>query len=85
LTGLGLGAALPNVVTLMSEYCPDKSRSFITNALFCGFPLGAALGGFISAWMIPHWGWRSVLVAGGLFPLLLSILIFSVLPESVKF
>ena len=85
LTGLGLGAALPNVVTLMSEYCPDKSRSFITNALFCGFPLGAALGGFISAWMIPHWGWRSVLVAGGLFPLLLSILIFTILPESVKF
>lgn len=85
LTGLGLGAALPNVVTLMSEFCPDKSRSFVTNALFCGFPLGAALGGFISAWMIPNWGWRSVLMAGGLFPLILAILVFTVMPESVKF
>ena len=85
LTGLGLGAALPNVVTLMSEFCPDKSRSFITNTLFCGFPLGAAFGGFISAWMIPHWGWRSVLIAGGLFPVLLSIIVFTFMPESVRF
>ncbi|MEP6964224.1 MAG: MFS transporter, partial [Polaromonas sp.] len=23
-TGVGLGAAMPNAVTLMSEYCPDK-------------------------------------------------------------
>ena len=42
-TGLGLGAAMPNAVTLMSEYCPIKSRATLTNAMFCGFPLGAAL------------------------------------------
>ena len=63
-TGLGLGAAMPNAVTLMSEYCPDKSRATLTNAMFCGFPLGAAFGGFLAAWMIPHFGWRSVLVLG---------------------
>lgn len=84
-TGLGLGAAMPNAVTLMSEYCPDKRRATLTNAMFCGFPLGAALGGFIAAWMIPHWGWRSVLVAGGVVPLLLAVLIVLLLPESVRF
>src|SRR3954468_20527422 len=26
ITGLGLGAAMPNAVTLMSEYCPDGRR-----------------------------------------------------------
>jgi MFS family permease len=56
LTGLGLGAAMPNAVTLMSEYCPAQRRAMITNAMFCGFPLGAAFGGFLAAWMIPQWG-----------------------------
>ena len=56
ITGLGLGAAMPNAITLMNEYCPDKKRSFITNCMFCGFPIGSALGGFIAAWMIPHFG-----------------------------
>ena len=27
--------------------------------------LGAAFGGFLAAWMIPHFGWRSVLLLGG--------------------
>ncbi|WP_137176016.1 MFS transporter [Massilia sp. HP4] len=84
-TGIGLGAAMPNAVTLMSEYCPDRRRAMLTNAMFCGFPLGAALGGFLAAWMIPHWGWRSVLLLGGVAPVLLAIVIALMLPESVRF
>ncbi|MFZ2390039.1 MAG: MFS transporter, partial [Polaromonas sp.] len=33
-TGVGLGAAMPNAVTLMSEYCPDQRRAMLTNAMF---------------------------------------------------
>jgi AAHS family 4-hydroxybenzoate transporter-like MFS transporter len=84
-TGLGLGAAMPNAVTLMSEYCPDQRRATLTNAMFCGFPLGAALGGFLAAWMIPHWGWRSVLLLGGAVPVLLAAFMLVYLPESVRF
>ncbi|MGS0755630.1 MFS transporter [Roseateles sp. GG27B] len=85
ITGLGLGAAMPNAVTLMSEYCPDKRRAMLTNLMFCGFPLGAAFGGFLAAWMIPQWGWRSVLQLGGITPLLLTVLLILLLPESVRF
>jgi AAHS family 4-hydroxybenzoate transporter-like MFS transporter len=85
ITGLGLGAAMPNAVTLMSEYCPDQNRATITNAMFCGFPLGAAFGGFLAAWMIPYLGWRSVLVLGGVVPLVLVLVMLFVLPESVRF
>lgn len=85
ITGLGLGAAMPNAVTLMNEYCPDSKRSFITNCMFCGFPIGSAFGGFFAAWMIPHFGWRSLLVLGGVVPLLLAVLMFVVLPESARF
>jgi AAHS family 4-hydroxybenzoate transporter-like MFS transporter len=84
-TGLGLGAAMPNAVTLMSEYAPDHRRATLTNAMFCGFPLGAAFGGFLAAWRIPQWGWRSVLVLGGTVPLVLTVLRLFLLPESVRY
>src|SRR5262245_28750306 len=84
-TGLGLGAAMPNAATLMSEYCPEGRRATLTNAMFCGFPLGAALGGFLAAWIIPAWGWRSVLVLGGSVPLVLSVLLVPLLPESLRY
>jgi AAHS family 4-hydroxybenzoate transporter-like MFS transporter len=35
--------------------------------------------------MIPHWGWRSVLLAGGAAPLLLALLMLALLPESVRY
>ena len=37
LTGLGLGAAMPNAVTLMSEYAPARIRAVVVNTMFCGF------------------------------------------------
>lgn len=85
ITGLGLGAAMPNAVTLMAELAPARRRSFIVNAVYVGFPLGAALGGFISAALIPQYGWSSVFVLGGALPLLLLPLMAWLLPESVAY
>jgi MFS transporter, AAHS family, 4-hydroxybenzoate transporter len=85
ITGLGLGAAMPNAVTLMGEFSPDRRRATLINLMFCGFPLGAALGGFLAAWLIPQFGWRSVLMLGGTAPLLLVLLLIARLPESVRF
>jgi AAHS family 4-hydroxybenzoate transporter-like MFS transporter len=85
ITGIGLGAALPNAVTLMSEFCQDRRRATMVNLMSCGFALGAALGGFLAAWLIPHFGWRSVLLVGGSAPLLLSIVLMLRLPESVRY
>jgi AAHS family 4-hydroxybenzoate transporter-like MFS transporter len=85
LTGLGLGAATPSAVTMVSEYCSTKIRAALAGAVFCGVPLGSSLGGFLAAWMIPHWGWQSVLVLGGVVPLALTAVLVVVLPESVRF
>lgn len=85
LTGLGLGAAMPNAVTLMSEYAPTRRRSLAVNAMFCGFTLGSSAGGFAAAWLIPHYGWHSVLLVGGIAPLALAVLLVFCLPESVRF
>ncbi|HBU7007270.1 TPA: MFS transporter, partial [Klebsiella oxytoca] len=34
LTGLGLGAAMPNIGTLVSEYAPERQRSFLITIIF---------------------------------------------------
>jgi len=85
LTGIGLGAAMPNAVTLMSEYSPAASRGIAVNTMFCGFTLGASVGGFIAAWLIPAYGWTSVLMIGGIAPLMLAVALVALLPESVRF
>jgi AAHS family 4-hydroxybenzoate transporter-like MFS transporter len=85
LTGLGLGAAMPNAATLMSEYAPERRRALLVNLMFVGFPIGSSLGGFISAWLIPLYGWQSVLILGGVMPLILAVVLIFLLPESVRY
>jgi len=85
LTGLGLGGAMPNAVALTSEYSPHRRRATMVMIMFCGFSVGAALGGLLAAAIIPHFGWRSVFVVGGVAPLLLVPILALRLPESVRF
>lgn len=85
LTGLGLGAAMPNTTTLLTEYVPERSRSVIVATMFTGFNLGSALIGFIAAGLIPVYGWKSVLVFGGALPLALLPFLYFFLPESARF
>lgn len=85
LTGLGLGAGMPNATTLLSEYTPERLKSLLVTSMFCGFNLGMAGGGFISAKLIPAYGWHSLLVIGGVLPLLLAVVLMRWLPESARF
>ena len=85
LTGLGLGGAMPNAVALTAEISPHRRRATMVMAMFCGFSLGAAVGGLVAATMIPPLGWRSVFVLGGACPLLLAVLLARALPESARF
>ncbi len=85
ITGLGLGAAMPNAVTLLSEFCPDRRRAILVNTMYCGFPIGAAIGGFAAAWIIPIGGWKMMFYLCGGIPLFLCILMIFVLPESVRY
>ncbi|EBX2753981.1 aromatic acid/H+ symport family MFS transporter, partial [Salmonella enterica subsp. enterica serovar Bovismorbificans] len=45
LTGLGLGGAMPNTITMTSEYLPARRRGALVTLMFCGFTLGSAMGG----------------------------------------
>lgn len=85
LTGMGLGAAMPNVTTILSEYSPKRLRSFVVTSMFCGFNLGMAMSGFISSWLIPHFGWRAFFLLGGILPIILAGLLIILLPESLRY
>lgn len=76
---------MPNAVTMTSEYSPESRRSLMVTAMFCGFTLGAALGGIGAAALVQTHGWQSVLVLGGVVPLALAVILAWKLPESVRY
>jgi MFS family permease len=85
-----IGYIAPSLIT---EWGPERpALAPVLSAALFGLRAGAvtaasrsAFGGFLAAWMIPHWGWRSVLVLGGTTPLVLTVLMTLRLPESVRF
>lgn len=85
ITGLGLGGAMPNAITLTAEYAPTSRRSNLVTMMFCGFTIGSAFGGILSAQLLPHIGWHGILLIGGIAPLLLVPVLMYFLPESIRF
>src|SRR3984957_10523052 len=70
---------------LVGEFSSPAHRVKRMMLVSCGFTLGAALGGFISAALIPSYGWRAVFWVGGTVPLLLAFAMLAALPESLQF
>ncbi len=84
LTGLGLGGAMPNTITMTSEYLPARRRGALVTLMFCGFTPGSAFGGIVSAQLVPVIGWHGIPVLGGVLPLMLFVALLVVLPESPR-
>ncbi|WP_167387451.1 MFS transporter [Paraburkholderia susongensis] len=84
-TGFGLGGALPCFVALASEYAPAKRRESMVSTMFCGFPIGAVIGGLASESIVAAAGWKGVFVIGGILPLVIGVIFFLVVPESIAF
>ena len=84
IAGVGLGGIMPNALALIGEYMPTKKRAAAMLIVGNGLNLGAALGGFMAAWLIPNFGWRSVFIFGGVVPLVMGILMIIFLPESLQ-
>jgi MFS transporter, AAHS family, 4-hydroxybenzoate transporter len=84
-TGLGMGGAMPIGISLTSEYMPKRVRATMVTITYCGFSLGAALGGVAANQLIGTVGWRGVFILGGAAPLALFVVIAAFLPESIRF
>jgi len=85
-TGLGIGGAFPGAASLAGDYAPHRRRALMIMLSFTGAPLGGFLGGQIVAlWLLPQFGWQSIFIAGGVFPLILVPALLIWLPESPRF
>lgn len=84
-TGIGLGGAMPTCITLSSEYSPSRQRMILVTLSWTGFTAGLALGGLLAGQIIPVFGWRGVLILGGVLPLAMLPLLAWWMPESVRF
>jgi MFS transporter, AAHS family, 4-hydroxybenzoate transporter len=85
LGGIGLGGIMPNAMALVGEYSPSRVRVSAMMVVSNGFTAGAAFGGPIAAWLIPHYGWRGVFYFGSVTPLVIAALMIFLLPESLQF
>ena len=85
IVGIGLGAAMPISITLVSEYSPQRLRSLLVAIMFCGFTAGSAGVGFIASALMPIYGWQGALSAGGWVALITLIILWVLLPESSKY
>jgi AAHS family 4-hydroxybenzoate transporter-like MFS transporter len=70
IVGVGLGAAVPIVLTSVAQNSPARFRTALVTAAGCGQPIGAILGSALCARLIPMFGWKSAFVLGGVLPLL---------------
>lgn len=85
LVGVGMGGAIPNVISLISELMPAQRRPLMIVLVYSGAALGGALGSLLASVIIPAFGWTSVFYVGGLLPLLIAAMVWVVVPESPAF
>jgi MFS transporter, AAHS family, 3-hydroxyphenylpropionic acid transporter len=81
LTGVGIGGALPNVVSLVAENSKPSRKNTAIGLLYAGLPSGGALASLVSAVGNPD-SWQTVFFLGGFAPLISIPLLILVLPES---
>ncbi|HYM17706.1 MAG TPA: aromatic acid/H+ symport family MFS transporter [Micropepsaceae bacterium] len=82
LTGLGLGASMPNAIALTAEFSPPGRRVTAVAMMFAAFSIGAAFGGIVTAALMPTYGWQSVFIFCGALALVLLPVLIVAMPES---
>ncbi|MBA7931635.1 aromatic acid/H+ symport family MFS transporter [Klebsiella sp. RHBSTW-00215] len=82
--GLGLGGVIPVAAALTVEYSPPERRSYNYGIMYSGYSLGILCSALVAMWLIPHFGWRSVIGVGAL-PLLVLWPMSRLLPESLEY
>src|SRR3984957_16574476 len=79
IAGLGLGGALSATTAITAAHAPPQQRRATVTRMFLGFPVGAIVGGAVTAAVMSSLGWRGVFLGGGICAfLLIPLVILSV-------
>jgi len=85
LTGLGMGATLPGITSLVAEYSPRRLRNLSVSCLHIAVPIGSIVGGVFAAALIARFGWQSVFLISGSLTVVAVILAYFLLAESPEY
>lgn len=80
-TGIGFGGAMPNLIAVAMRLRPEGKHASLTTAIFCGMPVGGAIVGLLARSMGADLDWRMLFAIGGVAPLLLVPLLYTLLPD----
>lgn len=72
LTGIALGAALPNVSSLSAELAPARLRATVMALVSAGIPFGIFLAGMLSPNVVGAFGWHGLFYVPGVLALVLA-------------
>lgn len=82
LTGLGMGGALPMMITMASEAVSEKYKGTAVSIMYSGIPFGGMLTAFVAMGLSGEEQWRHIFYVGGFAPMLLIPILLKFLPES---
>lgn len=85
LTGLGMGGALPMMITMASEAVSEKYKGTAVSVMYSGIPFGGMLAAFVAMAMAGDTEWRHIFYVGGIAPVLLIPILMKFLPESTAY
>lgn len=78
---LGLGAAIPVVISLVADSVPLHRRAQMVAMTFSGVAAGTIVSGFLSSAIIPAFGWPTLLVIAGTATVVFAPVIALTVPE----
>ena len=85
LTGLGIGGILPAMAATAAEFSNHKFRDFNVGLVQAGWPVGAILTGFVCAYTIPLYGWRTIFMLAGVISFFMLLLVYFFMTDSLDF
>jgi MFS transporter, AAHS family, 4-hydroxybenzoate transporter len=85
IAGLGIGGVIPNAIAINAESAPRRLRATIAIIAVGLVPIGGAIPGFMAATLVPTYGWQILFIVGGIVPIVIGLVGFFGLPESIKY
>ena len=75
LTGIGLGACLPNVLAILAQVVPPERRASVMTFASCGIPVGAAGAGIVVPMLTTAYGWQASFYVPALLMIAVTIMV----------
>lgn len=80
-TGIGLGAILPNCSAMAAELAPGETRARLMTLVSAGIPAGAMIAGMTAPEVVAMGSWRALFLLPGCFGIVLALLAVFIVPH----